>query len=88
MTHTQPARIPSATDTAAMHVRTAQNLDALGDALGALGESTAARRNLDLATSQYVRDAKSNGATWQQIADALGVSRQSAHALYSPSIRR
>jgi len=29
--------------------------------------------------SRYVAAARAAGATWQQIADALGVSRQTAH---------
>lgn len=34
-------------------------------------------------TRAYVRHALADGATWQQIGDALGISRQAAHKRFS-----
>lgn len=30
--------------------------------------------------------ARNNGATWQEVADALGISRQAAHKRFSPLV--
>jgi hypothetical protein len=35
-----------------------------------------------------VAEARSQGARWQQIADALGITRQSAHAAYRDALER
>jgi DNA-directed RNA polymerase specialized sigma24 family protein len=35
-----------------------------------------------------VAEARSQGASWQQIADALGITRQSAHAAYRDALER
>ncbi len=62
---------------------TASILRANDDALDRLDSIAAARLALDSLTTNIVMDALTDGATWQDIGDALGVSRQAAHAKWS-----
>ena len=52
-------------------------------ALEALAELRRRELDTDQALRAAVSEARSQGATWQQIARALGVSRQNAHARFS-----
>ncbi len=54
-----------------------------GDALAGLEQLAGWRQAIDgELTPRYVAAARAAGATWQQVADALGVSRQTAHERY------
>jgi len=54
-----------------------------GDALAGLEQMAGWRRAIDAQLApRHVAAARAAGATWQQIADALGVSRQTAHERY------
>lgn len=49
------------------------------ESLQILKRVAATRRQLDELERQAVEQARSSGATWQQVANALGISRQAAH---------
>lgn len=53
-------------------------------ALGRLQVAMAIRQELDGLEEQLVAEARSAGATWQQVADSLGVARQTAWGKYQP----
>ena len=44
-------------------------------------------REIEGDTAVEVAVARANGATWEQIADRLGVTRQAAHKAYGPGSR-
>jgi hypothetical protein len=48
----------------------------------------ALRRLADQVEAASVRSARRNGWSWEQIGDALGVSRQSVHAKFGRRSRR
>lgn len=50
------------------------------DAAGTLAKIAAEANSL---VGMYVRGAVREGATWQQVADAIGMSRQAAHKRFS-----
>ena len=58
-----------------------ENLD-LRDATVALRASAALRAMADRLEERGVALARSQGWSWEQIGDAMGVSRQAAHARY------
>lgn len=54
-----------------------------GDWVGAIHAAQAAQAAVDVATKRAVRVARAQGATWQQVADGLGLaSKQTAWARY------
>jgi pyrroloquinoline quinone (PQQ) biosynthesis protein C len=56
-----------------------RSITANDGALAALDELTLLRHTIERLTLEQVGKARREGATWQQLGDALGVSRQSAH---------
>jgi hypothetical protein len=52
------------------------------DPLDALRQSAALRKSLEGHEEALVHRARVAGATWAQIAEALGVSKQAAHKKY------
>lgn len=48
------------------------------DSLAVIGDIVDASRGVESMLRRWVQVARSNGHTWQEIADALGVTRQSA----------
>lgn len=48
------------------------------DPLAVIGDIVDASRGVESMLRRWVQVARSNGHTWQEIADALGVTRQSA----------
>lgn len=50
-----------------------------GDPLAGLGALARLRTETERTEAVLVRRARNDGATWLQIADALGVSKQAAH---------
>jgi DNA-directed RNA polymerase specialized sigma24 family protein len=63
-----------------------ENLDP--SALEALAASRQLVKLLEGRRWYVVAEARSQGASWQQIADALGITRQSAHAAYRDALER
>lgn len=66
-------------------IRLAQAASALVDAQGSIRALELVRSIEDLladARARAVADARADGASWQAIGDALGVSRQSVHDRY------
>lgn len=57
---------------------------AASDPLEALQTLADARTEVEQATAELVAQARQHGSTWQQIADALEVTRQAVHARYGP----
>lgn len=57
-----------------------KRLDALFQAKALIGEIEQGRRLLD----KFVADARKNGATWAEVAEATGMAPQSAHSRWSP----
>ncbi len=53
------------------------------DPLDRLAGVASARLALDAAATSAVLDALAEGATWQDIGDSLGMTRQSAHARWA-----
>lgn len=53
------------------------------DALTALASSASAMSELERVASVAVRRARNQGASWTQIAGALGISKQAAHKKYA-----
>jgi hypothetical protein len=54
-----------------------------GDGIGALHACRAAAVDLEMTTRRSVEVARAAGATWEQVAEALGLaSKQAAHARY------
>lgn len=51
--------------------------------VGILGTLSKMEQAIDDEIRMYVSGAVKSGATWQQIGDALGVSRQAAHKRFS-----
>jgi len=72
-----PALAPAAT-------AVARNLDAR-DGLTALRLVPAAHAELEVLTRQAVAQARQDGATWQDVADTFGVTRQAASQRYGPA---
>jgi len=62
------------------NIRTSIRSDDPGVGLRAAG---ALRRLAEHVESTHVRQARDRGWSWEQIGDALGVSRQSVHAKYA-----
>jgi hypothetical protein len=58
------------------------NLSSNDPAIG-LRASLALHRLAERIEANHVRTAREEGWSWQQIGDALGVTRQSVHAKYS-----
>ncbi len=52
------------------------------DPLGALRAAAAVTAEMERRQSALVRRARVRGATWAQIAEALGVSKQAVHKKY------
>lgn len=52
------------------------------DALGALRAAAAVTSEMERRQAVLVRRARVRGATWAQIAEALGVSKQAVHKKY------
>jgi hypothetical protein len=70
-------------------LRTAEAVVAELPQVSALDALQANARAIDLLTSRrwlVMREAREEGATWEQIGAALGMSRQSAHEWYSRQI--
>jgi hypothetical protein len=63
-----------------------ENLDP--SALEALAANRQLVKLLEGRRWYVVAEARSQGASWQQIADALGITRQSAHAAYRDALER
>jgi hypothetical protein len=62
--------------------------DALpGDPLDAIGEITASEVELDRLRCALVKKARQSGRSWEQIASALGTSRQAAWEYYTARFR-
>jgi hypothetical protein len=57
------------------------------DPLGQLRGLRAADRQLDVWQRQAIARAREQGASWAEIGDALGVSKQAAWALYNEDVR-
>ncbi|MBU3702349.1 MAG: hypothetical protein FGM58_09935 [Acidimicrobiia bacterium] len=57
------------------------------DPLAALRVLTASEAEIDRIRRDRVRAARVAGASWQQIGDALGISRQSAWESYTADVR-
>jgi len=68
-----------------MSVVSADTLPA--DPLAALRELTRSEAELEALRRAMVEAARACGASWEQVGEALGVSRQSAWEHYSSSIR-
>lgn len=51
-----------------------------------LGELVSLRDDLESAITYAVRGMHDRGASWQYIADGLGITRQSAHARYAERV--
>ena len=62
--------------------RLSDDLSSNDPAVG-LRASLALRRLAERVEAEHVAVARRNGWSWQQIGDALGVTRQSVHAKYS-----
>ena len=63
-------------------------VDALpADPLAALAELTRSEAELDAIRRAKVEAARAAGASWEQVGEALGVSRQSAWEYYSSAVR-
>lgn len=60
---------------------------ASGDPGLGLRASLALHRLAERVEAEYVATARSSGWTWQQIGDALGVTRQSVHGKYREDMR-
>jgi hypothetical protein len=52
-----------------------------------LRAAMALRRLAERVEAQHVRIARARGWSWQEIGDALGVTRQSVHAKYAKEIK-
>jgi len=64
------------------------SVDALpADPLAALRELTRSEAELEALRRAKVEAARASGASWEQVGEALGVSRQSAWEYYSSSVR-
>ena len=59
--------------------------DSLEAALGVLPNVALAQAQVETALAGWVRRARSLGATWAQIGDALGITRQSAWERFAPN---
>lgn len=57
------------------------------DPLGQLRGLRAADRQLDVWQREAIARARQQGASWAEIGDALGVSKQAAWALYNEDVR-
>ena len=57
-----------------------------GDPIAALRQLTANERELETLRYDMVKKARGAGRSWEDIASALGVSRQSAWQYYAPRI--
>lgn len=57
------------------------------DPLGQLRGLRAADRQLDVWQRQAIARARQQGASWAEIGEALGVSKQAAWALYNEDVR-
>jgi hypothetical protein len=57
------------------------------DPLGQLRGLRAADRQLDAWQRQTIAQAREQGASWAEIGEALGVSRQAAWSLYNEDVR-
>lgn len=55
-----------------------------GAEIAVLVALTTRRAEIDASMPAAVNAAREAGATWQQIGDALGMTRQSAHVKYAP----
>ncbi|GAB6856898.1 AsnC family protein [Microbacterium xylanilyticum] len=60
-------------------MKTANDLDPLGEPLAELHRLVAERREIARAEEVQVRRARAAGYSWQAIASALGTTRQAAH---------
>jgi hypothetical protein len=67
-------------------VRLAVELDA-DDPLGQLRGLQAATRQVDAWQRDAIASARQRGASWSEIGEALGVSKQAAWALYNDNVR-
>jgi hypothetical protein len=69
------------------------NVDQLATAIGSedpaegLRAALALHRLAERVQAQQVASARLRGWSWQQIGDALGVTRQSVHAKYGESLK-
>lgn len=87
---TEPATSPghggtssAATLLAADPLTVARQRRQAGDGLGALEACRSAAVDLEMTTRRSVEVARAGGATWEQVAEALGLaSKQAAHARY------
>ena len=61
---------------------TTTTTDNLGISLGALGAMVRTRDIVIADIDELVAESRAAGASWDQIADRLGVSRSAAHAAY------
>jgi hypothetical protein len=63
-------------------VTTTTITDSLGISLGALGAMVRTRDIVIADIDELVAESRAAGASWDQIAERLGVSRSTAHSLY------
>lgn len=68
------------------HVRVAVELRSV-DPIGQLRGLRAADRQVDLWQRETIARARQEGASWSEIGEALGVSRQAAWKLYNEDVR-
>lgn len=68
-----------------MSVIVAEKLPA--DPLDALRELTRSEAELDELRRERITAARATGASWEQVGEALGISRQSAWEYYSAEVR-
>ena len=59
--------------------------DSLDGALTGLSRVNALAEEMNKIVRRTVTNVKADGATWEQIGDALGISKQAAHRRYAPS---
>jgi DNA-directed RNA polymerase specialized sigma24 family protein len=84
--HSRAANIRETLSDAEATTATARAEIVCAHVIEALTAINTARLTLDDAEHLAVALARSGGTTWQEIADALGISRQAAHERFSRDI--
>lgn len=83
-THGMPARLDAERDDEQMRVKV--ELGA-ADPLGQLRGLRAADKQLEVWQREAIARAREHGASWSQIGDALGITKQAAWKLYNEDVR-